>query len=216
MKKIKILLADDHQIVLDGLKTLINGIPEFEVVAAVNDGKSVLEKANQCKIDVALLDIDMPLMNGIDATFHLKKSHPEIKVIALSMHNEKGIIEKILEAGANGYMLKNADINELTDAIKTVYAGKQYLCSDASITLLKKQTNQINVSPAVYNAVALSTRELEIAKLVAKGLSSKQIGEKLFISPRTADTHRTNIMEKLGLKSIPELVHYCIKNDLLG
>ena len=215
MNTIKILIADDHQIVLDGLKTLIGSVPEFEVVAAARDGKAVLEIANLLTIDVVLMDIDMPMMNGIETTVRLMKTHPKIKVLALSMHNEKAIIEKILDSGAMGYIFKNVDKEELITAIKTVNSGKKYLCTATSFSLLKNEGAIVNFATNQIKADELTKREIEILKLVAKGFSSRAIGEKLFISPRTVDKHRANILDKLNVKSIADIVHYCIKNNLL-
>lgn len=209
----RIAIADDHQIVLDGLKSLIREYSDFELIADANNGQQLLKLVNTLKIDLVLMDIDMPIMNGIQATQELKKTHPHVKVLILSMHNEKGVIQKVMEAGADGYMLKNSDHLELLDAVRKVASGQKYFSSDVTLTLLNPTSVQnIDEDKIVQD---LTEREIEILKLIAEGFSNKEIGEKLFISHRTVDTHRTNLMKKLDVHNIAGIIKFAIKNKLV-
>ena len=214
MKRIKILIADDHQLVLDGIKANIRRISEFEIVGEARDGREVLESADHLSVDVVLMDIDMPVMNGIEATAQLLRNHPHIKVLALTMHNEKGMIDSMLNAGASGYLLKNVDKEEMMDAIKKVAAGQKYFSSDVTLMLLQKKATEIISDNK--NDIILTAREKEILQLVALGLSSKEIAGKLFISLATVESHRTNLFKKLKVKNAAELISLSMKNGYLS
>lgn len=208
----RIAIADDHQIVLDGLKALIREYSDFELIADANNGQEMVKLVNTLKLDLVLMDIDMPIMNGIQATQEIKKSHPHIKVLILSMHNEKGVIQKVMEAGADGYILKNSDHKELLDAVRKVAAGQKYFSSDVTMTLLNPTAGNSEESKVLSE---LTEREIEILKLIAEGFSNKEIGDKLFISHRTVDTHRTNLMKKLDVHNIAGIIKFAIKNKLV-
>ena len=216
MKTIKILIADDHQLLVDGLRALINGIPGFEVVAEASNGEQVLDVVKKQKTDVVLMDINMPVLDGIETTKKLSSDFPEVKVLALTMHNEKGMITKMLESGAKGYVLKNTSKEELVEAIKKIAAGDNYFSSEITLTLLENNPGNTASSKQADPKIELTAREKEIINLIAQGFSSREIGEKLFISPRTADKHRTNLIEKLQVKNIADLVYYAMKNGLIG
>jgi DNA-binding NarL/FixJ family response regulator len=209
---IRIALADDHQLVLDGLKALIKEYPDFEFVAEANDGKRLLEIVRVVHVDVVLVDIDMPIMNGLQAIEAIKQEKPDVKCMALTMHNEKGMIQKVLAAGASGYILKNIDQIDLIAAIKKVYEGGKAFSEDVTMTLAGS-ANSTNVA---YQNVMLSDdltdREIEILKLIAQGYSNKEIGDQLFISHRTVDTHRTNLMKKLDVHNIAGLIRYALRS----
>ena len=209
---IRIALADDHQLVLDGLKALIKECPDFEFVAEANDGKRLLEIVRVVHVDVVLVDIDMPIMNGLQAIEAIKQEKPDVKCMALTMHNEKGMIQKVLAAGASGYILKNIDQIDLIAAIKKVYEGGKAFSEDVIMTLAGS-ANSTNVA---YQNVMLSDdltdREIEILKLIAQGYSNKEIGDQLFISHRTVDTHRTNLMKKLDVHNIAGLIRYALRS----
>lgn len=208
-------MADDHQLVLDGLKSLIHEVPDFELVSDVTNGRDLCLVADNFKLDVVLVDIDMPIMNGMQATEIIKKKHPEVKVLVLTMHNEKGIIQKVLEVGADGYLLKNTNQHELIEAIRKVVRGEKYFSPEVTMSLasmtdgskIKLQNFEIDTS--------LTEREIEILKMIAQGYSNKEIGDKLFISHRTVDTHRTNLMRKLDAKNIAALIRYAIRAGLV-
>ena len=215
MKKIKILIIDDHQLVLDGLKALIKGVPEFVLVAEANSGAEALEKTRSSHFDVVLTDIEMPGINGIETTRLLLQEHPNAKALALTMYNEKGIINKVIEAGASGYVLKNVNKSELIEAIKKVAFGQKYFSAEVVSTLLEKEAVNIVPSKEEASLDKLTKREVEILKLIALGFSNREVGGKLFISPRTVDTHRTNLMVKLQVKNIAGLIRYAIQSGYL-
>ena len=209
---IRIALADDHQLVLDGLKALINGRDEFEFVAEANDGKRLVQIIESVQIDVALVDIDMPIMNGLQAIEAIKAIKPEVQCIALTMHNEKGMIQKVVSAGASAYILKNIDQQDLVKAINKVAAGGKYFSDEVTLTLAGSGNKSDSTS---FQNVALNhdltEREIEILKWIAQGYSNKEIGDKLFISHRTVDTHRTNFMKKLEVHNIAGLIRYALR-----
>lgn len=212
---VKLALADDHQLVLDGLKALINDVPEFELVAEGSNGKDLCLIVDNFDVDLVLVDIDMPIMNGMQATEVIKKKHPEVKVIVLTMHNEKAIIQKVLESGADGYLLKNTNQKELVTAIKEVNAGRKYFSTEVTLSLASAGEGSKVRLQNVEVDTSLTEREIEILKLIAKGLSNKEIGDQLFISHRTVDTHRTNLMRKLDVKNIAGIVRYAVKSGLV-
>lgn len=214
VKKTRILLVDDHQLVLDGLRNILDDVAEVHVVADANNGKQAIEILQNLRIQVVLMDIDMPEMGGIEATKLIKRKFPDIKILILSMHNEKGVIQTVIDAGADGYLLKNSSQNELVEGIKSVCQGKKFFTPEVTMTLLKTNTEMAlgNDGEIIQN---LTERELEILKLISEGLSNKEIGEKLFISHRTVDTHRTNLMKKLDVHNIAGLIRFALKNKLV-
>ena len=215
MKEIKIILADDHQLVLDGMRSMLQSVAGFSIVAEARNGLEVLEAARTNGFDIILMDIEMPQLNGIEATRMLLEEQPDAKVLALTMFNEKGIIVKVMEAGAKGYVLKNANFNELVEAIHKVASGQNFISSDVIATLMEKDSVRVESSKTEIDAGSLTKREIEILKLIAQGLSNKEIGEKLFISHRTVDTHRTHLLNKLEVKNIAGLIRFAMKNGYL-
>lgn len=212
MKEIRLLLVDDHQVITDGLKSLLNNQQGMRVASTASHGKEALEIIKILGIDVVLMDIDMPVMNGLDATKLIKKTNNPPKVIILSMHSEKGMVEELIACGVDGYLLKNTGKEELINAIETVMSGNKYFDSDVTLSLLSKK-DPVNQSMTDHG---LTTREIEILRLIADGFTNKEIGEKLFISHRTVDTHRTNLMRKLGTNNIAGLISFAIKNKLIS
>ncbi len=210
---IKVLIADDHQLFREGLVNLISSAPDIEVIGEAKDGKEAVEKTKSLQPGVVLLDIGMPRMNGIEATRIIKKQIPQVKVIAVSMHSDRQFVKGILEAGADGYLLKNCTYRQLIDAIESVVDGKKYLSED--ITEMVIQGYLDPADEAAANQPELSERELEILKLYAEGKSTREISEKLFISVKTVGTHKQHIFEKLDLKSNADMVKYAIKEGLI-
>lgn len=217
MDKIKVLIADDHKIVRVGLHGILNLEADIEVIGEAEDGNQVLDLLKDNITDVILMDIDMGRTNGIVATQKVKASFPDIKVIALTMHEEQDNIVRMLEAGASGYLLKNAGREELLAAIYTVINGDSYFSNSVSATLLKAITNvkAHSQSKPSNNNTPLSDREIEVLQLIAQEHSNGEIAEKLFISIRTVDTHRRNILEKLQVKNTAGLVRYAIEKALI-
>ena len=213
---IKIMLVDDHQIVIDGLKSLLTEIKNIVIVAEANNGKDAIDVLSKTPVDVVLMDIEMPVMNGLDSTKIITSRYPPTKVIALTTFSENAIVKKMLNAGASGYILKNIKTETLLEAIITVHSGEKYFSSEISLVLLKPSTEEI-ILPKKQNSSVnlLSSREIEILKLIAEGLSNSETAEKLFISPKTVKAHRENIMKKLDLHNVVELVRCAIDNGLI-
>lgn len=211
LDNIKILLADDHQLVRKGFRALLEELDFVEIVGEASNGKEVIQLLrNGAKPNVALLDYEMPLMNGLEAAEEIKRDFFGVKVIMLTMLQDKSLIEAAVAQGVRGFLFKNTSLEELGDAIQRVAAGDTYFSSEVTLTLLKPVHN-----PDAPLLDRLSDREIEILKLVAQGLSSPEIGQQLFISPRTVDTHRNNILQKLELPGIAGLVHFAVRNKLV-
>lgn len=215
MKQIKILIADDHKIFREGLAELLDKEKNMKVVAGVGSGAEVFEMMQQHVVDLILMDIDMGETSGIEVTAEIKKQYPEVKVLTLSMHGEKNYILKMLEAGANGYILKNAGKEEMINAIQTAAEGNTYFSSQVSAKLLEHLANPGGTGKKKQEDTPLTDREIEVLILIAEEYSNPEIAEKLFISVRTVDTHRRNLLDKLGVKNTAGLVKYAIQKGLL-
>jgi DNA-binding NarL/FixJ family response regulator len=215
MDKIRILIADDHKIIRVGLRGMLALERNMEVVGEAEDGKEVMAVLQATAADVVLMDIDMGKSSGIEATEKVKGLYPQTHVLALTMHEEETHIIKMLEAGARGYLLKNAGREELVRAIETVFNGDTYFSHSVSGTLLKALTHQKNQPAKAIEDTPLSEREIEVLKLIAQEYSNREIADKLFISIRTVDTHRRNILEKLDIKNTAGLVKYAISKALI-
>ena len=213
MKKIKILMVDDHQLIIDGLISLLNKREDILVAGVANNGRDALQMLKIVEPELVLMDIDMPVMNGIDALREIKKTNPSTRVIILSMHEEAGMIKNLVALGADGYLLKSCSQEELLHAIDTVAAGQP--CFSHGVTLSLLNTKDTGIYSSVQQTEALSERETEVIRLIAEGFSNKEIGSKLFISHRTVDTHRTNLMKKLNVSNIAGLISYAIKKGLV-
>ena len=208
MNKINVLLTDDHQLIIDGLKSLLKDQDDINVSAEANNGREALRILGFLPVDVVLMDIDMPVMNGIETLKEVKKQYPDVKVIILSMHNEAGMIKSLIDLGANGYLLKSCTQDEVVSAIRKVAAGQASFSTDVTMALLKTANQE-------QKSEFLTERETEILKMIAAGYSNKEIGDKLFISHRTVDTHRTNLMKKISVNNIAGLISYAIKNGIV-
>lgn len=222
IRKIKILLVDDHIVVRNGIKLMLSQQKFFipEIVEA-GDAEEVIQITNSTSFDVILLDINLPGQNGISITKFLTKKNVSCKILALTMHKEEYMIKQMISAGAMGYLLKNTGLDELTKAIMTVASGNRYYCNEASQVLINNSVNDIISPNSHYNLSVdyrsvLSNREKEVLMFIVKELSSVQIAEKLFISKRTVDTHRKNIIAKLKLKNTAGIVKYAIEHGILN
>lgn len=213
-----ILLTDDHQLILDGLRSIINNESDLEVVAEANDGAQAVQLCSTLNPDLILMDIDMPVMNGLEATTLIKKNNAGRKIIILTMHDEPALIKRIMDIGADGYMLKNGDQQELVKGIRTVLEGGKFF-SEKALAALDNQSSvnqEFTLRPTDAVLMAqLTEREIEILRLISDGMSNKEIGDKLFISHRTVDTHRTNLMKKLDVHNIAGLIRFSIRNGLI-
>lgn len=213
---IQVLIADDHAIVRSGLSMLINAQEDMEVVGTAADGKEAVEKALELKPNVVLMDLSMPPgENGLSATTRLKEVIPSMDILVLTMHDDEEYLFRVLQAGASGYILKSAPDMDLISAIRTVYQGDAYLFPSATKSLIQEFLHRVHKGESVDHFNNLTEREQEILVLVAKGYSNKEIAEQLFISVKTIESHKTKIMEKLKLKTRPELVRYALKKGLL-
>ncbi len=218
MKNITLILADDHRLVRDGIKSLLNGATDITVLAEAENGAQAAELAEQHKPTVMLLDISMPHLNGLEAIKAIKSRSPETKVVMLSMHEEPEYIIKSLKNGASGYLLKTVARDELLKAIRTIAEGEVYYQSDVAQTVMQSFSSESlkDASPKAENMPILTEREKEVLHCVAEGLSTKQIAKKLFISPRTVEVHRSNIIKKLGAQNAAELVRLAIQYGLIA
>jgi two-component system response regulator NreC len=213
--KIRVLLADDHTILRAGLKMMLNAQPDIEVIGEAADGRQAIHEAQRLQPDIVLMDITMPDMNGIEATRQIKKHLPDIKVLVLTMHEHDEYIFQALRSGASGYMLKEAADTELITALHVVHSGQFYLSPTAQSVMVGDYLQRVRTGEEKDSYSSLTEREREILKLVAEGYTNNQIAERLVISPKTVDTHRTHIMDKLNLHSRAELVKYAMRRGLL-
>jgi DNA-binding NarL/FixJ family response regulator len=213
--KIRVLLADDHTILRAGVRMMLNAQPDIEVVGEASDGRHAIAEAQRLLPDVILMDITMPDLNGIEATRQVKRLLPEIKVLILTMHENEEYLFQVLRAGASGYMLKEAADTELISAIRIITNGSFYLSSSAQSMMVGDYLQRVRSGEERDSYSELTEREREILKHVAEGYTNNQIAERLFISPKTVDTHRTHIMDKLNLHSRAELVKYAMRRGLL-
>ena len=211
MDKIKIVIVDDHQLFRNGLKILLDSFPEFEVVAEASNGKEYLDLFPVCEADVTLMDINMPEIDGIETTRRILALYPDKKIIALSMYGEEDYYYKMVDSGAKGFLLKDSDINEVKEAIITVNKGGNYFSQE----LLHHVIQKIKHREQEIKEANLSKREREILVKICEGLSNQEIADALFISKRTVDKHRANLLGKTNSKNTASLILYAIKNKLI-
>lgn len=212
---IKVIITDDHQMVVDGLKSILGQFTDYKVITTASNGRELLQKLEILDADIVLLDIDMPVMNGIEALKEIKKRFPKVKTIVLSMHDEKSLVKKMADLGAKGFLFKNSDADVLLTALNSVANGQEFFQESDSSVVIRNELTGGNM-PFDDKKSLLTEREIEIIQLVASGLSNKEIADRLFISPRTVDTHRTNLMRKLEVNNVAGLVRYAIQNGFMN
>lgn len=212
--RIRILLAEDHTIVRQGLRKLIED-GKIDVVGEVENGEEAIARALELDPDVIVMDISMPLMRGIEATKRIKREAPRSKVIILTIHSEEKYLHEALEAGADGYVVKGEDIEVLMEAIETALAGGFYLSAEFPHDALEKYENRVRSGRPADTLVRLTLREREILQLIAEGYTSRQIAERKYISVKTVENHRANIMNKLDIHETAGLVRYAIQIGLV-
>jgi len=205
---INIIIADDHSIIRDGLKAMLEKNDFCKIMGEASNGDELLELLKTTACDVVLTDISMPVMDGVEATKQILKLYPNTKVMCLSMHEEAGFIKKMMDAGAVGYVFKDSSKDELKEAIQAVHGGKKYFNQKLFDILLNMESGGKEVS-------VLSSREKEILKLIAEEYTNPEIAEKLFLSVRTVDTHRQNLIQKLDVKNTAGLVKYAVRSGLV-
>jgi len=210
---INVIIVDDHKIVVDGLVSILEQETEIEVVGTALNGGEAIEIIKSSKVDIAIVDIEMPIMTGVQFTAYLKEKFPDVKVLILSMYKKQKFVEKIFELGAKGYILKNKGSEELVKAIKYINQGQSYIgqeITDVLIEALNSKKHKVD-KPIVQ----LTKREKDVLALIIKGLTSIEIGKALFIKPSTVDTHRRNLIDKTGVANSKALISFAYENNLL-
>lgn len=211
---IKVILADDHKIMRDGLRSLLEKEPDIEVVAEAEDGRTAVQQVQELSPDLVIMDVSMHDLNGIEATRQIIAKYPDVKVLALSMHSDKTYVAGILSAGASGYLLKDSAFDELAEAIRVVISGQFYLSSRVAGIVTKDYVRHLSAASDSSARSILTAREREVLQLLAEGKSKKQVALQLNMSVKTVETHRQKIMEKLDIYSIAELTKYAIREGL--
>ena len=214
MNKLRIILAEDHGTIRDGLKLLVNSRSDMEVVGEADNGRTALQLAEEFSPDVVVMDISMPELNGLQATKKLKDKSPQVKVLILTRHSEPGYLQELLQAGASGYVLKQSKSEELIRAILAVAAGQTYL--DPAIT--ERAVTQLRESGQVARGVPnanLTAREADVLRLIALGYVNKEVAARLNLSIKTVEAHKSNAMNKMGMKSRVDIVRYAMLQDWL-
>jgi two-component system NarL family response regulator len=210
---IRVLLVDDHELMRQGLRSILDREEHVEVVGEAASGRAAVELARTLAPDVVVMDVAMKDLNGIDATRQIRAECPDVKVLALSSHSDSRYVSAILDAGASGYVLKANAYDDLLRALEAAYRGKSYLCPDVTQAVVGASLRGKG-SPVGSVHDALSQREREVLQLLAEGLTSPQIGKRLFVATTTVDTHRRNVMRKLGIHSVADLTKYAIREGL--
>jgi DNA-binding NarL/FixJ family response regulator len=216
MKKIRILLADDHNIMRRGLRLLLERQPGFEVVGEAADGRLAVERAEAAKPDVVVLDIAMPNMSGIEAAQRISASLPQTAIVILSMHSDEGYVLRALKAGAKGYVLKDSAENDLIEAIRAVSEGKAFFSPEISNILVEDYVREMKKRGAEDSYELLTPREREILQMLAGGKSNKDIATVLNLSLYTVETHRRNLQDKLNLHSLAEVILYAVRKGIIS
>ena len=211
---IRIIIADDHEIFRDGFKVLLRGLAEVRLVGEAINGKELIKLTEDFQVDVVITDIKMPEMDGITATKIIKTQFPEIKIITLSMFDDDASIVDMLEAGASGYVLKNTNKAELLEAIKTVYAGNTYYCTDTSKNLVRLLAQSKANERQLKQPPRFTARELQVIELICKELTNKEVANALSLSIRTVESYKENIQEKIGAKNVVGIAVYAMRNNL--
>lgn len=216
MNQIRIITVDDHQLIRDGIRALLKDEYEYIIINEASNENDLLNILTETQPDIILMDISLPGKSGVEICKDLSEKYPEIKIIILSMYLNEDFILNALKSGAKGYLPKNTTKKELIEALKTVHAGKEYFNNEVSEIIIKSYMNNVKKEDTQKRSTeALTSREKEILKLFAEGQTNKEIAENLFISIRTVESHKNNILHKLELKSTVELIKYAIKNKLV-
>ena len=221
MRKIRFLVADDHSVVRDGVRSVLRSSPDYRVVAEAEDGEQAVELSRVHKPDVVIMDVSMPKLNGIEATAIIKKENPDIKIVILTVHEDEEYVYQILRAGASGYVLKSAGKKEIFAAIRSALAGERFFSPGISRMIIEgfinraREQNPEPEEPQNKQETPLTNREVEVLRYIAQGYTNRKIAETLFLSIRTVNTHRTNLMQKLDIHDTARLVRYAIESGLV-
>ena len=214
--KIRVLVADDHAIIREGLRVMLGNQPDMEVVAVAANGRQAIQLVDEYKPDVAVIDISMPELNGVEAIQLMMPRHPRLQVVVLSIHETKPYVYRALKTGAMGYLIKETAGLEVVDAVRAVHRGERYLSQRISELLMTESFQNLEAPIEVSPLEALSPREREILQLVAEGQTSQQISERLSISPKTVDTYRSRLMHKIGVDDMAGLVKFAIQHGVIS
>jgi DNA-binding NarL/FixJ family response regulator len=214
MQPIKVIIAEDHKILLDSLCLLIGSIEGIEIVGKASNGKQALQLLDNQAVDIIISDLGMPIMNGIELTWQVRQHFPKVKILILTVAEEAVSIKDALQAGANGYVFKSAEREELEQAIKAISAGKKHFSEDA-IMKLAQMPSDVEQPIEDLKKISLTDREIEVLKLISQELSGMAIAEKLFISPTTVESHRKNLFQKIGVNTSVGLVKYAMTHGIL-
>ena len=217
MEIIEILIADDHELILNGIRNMLKPIKQYKIIANAMNGKEAVEKAIELKPDVIFMDISMPLLNGIEAARIISEKVPEIKILALTQHEENEYVLQFLKAGGHGYLLKNSTKDDFIEAIDTVLSGRRFLSKQVSEQMINKLVTKKDFNPEDEpDDIHLTKREKEIIQKIADDFSNQQIADELHISLRTVETHRRNIMQKLKVKTVVALLKYASQHNIIS
>jgi two-component system response regulator NreC len=211
MPNTKVLLVEDHIVVRQGIKALLSDEPDLEIVGEADNGREALSLVSELRPDVVLMDISMPGLNGIEATRQIRQRHADVKVVVLSMHASEEYVFQMLRAGASGYVLKQSDSSEVLTAIRAATSGGSFLSPPISRTVIDDYVHRAEARGRADDMDLLTSREREVLQLLAEGLPNREIAEQLNISVKTVETHRSNMMNKLGVSSKTELVKYALR-----
>jgi DNA-binding NarL/FixJ family response regulator len=215
MDSIQVLLVEDHTIVRKGLRALLEGEPDMQVVGEAEDGRQALNQVQQLLPDVVLMDIGMPGLNGLEATRQIKHQFPKTKVVVLTMHTSAEYVFSVLQAGASGYLVKQAATEEVISAIRAVYQGESFLSPSISTKVIEEYLRRAGKTESVDPYERLTSREREVLQLIAEGHSTQEIATLLYVSGKTVETHRSRLMEKLDIHTIAELTQYAIRKGII-
>jgi len=215
MKKIKVLIVDDHTLVRDGIRALLELVADIEVVGEATNGREALEKIELLAPDVVLMDLAMPIMGGLEATRRIRKQHPETKVLALTQYDDTDYVVPVIEAGACGFVTKMAAFSELASAIQAVYKGDSYLSPSAATALVQEYQQKTSVEGDKDSYQQLTDREREVLKLVVEGYTAREIADILVISPKTVEWYKTSLMTKINIHNKTDLIKFAIRKGII-
>ncbi len=216
MKKIKVLIVDDHTLVRDGIRALLGLVADIEVVGEATNGRDALEKVEQLAPDVVLMDLAMPIMGGLETTRRIRKKYPETKVLALTQYDDSDYVVPVIEAGARGFVTKMAAFSELASAIQAVYKGDSYLSPSAAKALVQEYQQKTTVEGDKDPYNQLTDREREVLKLVVEGYTAREIADILVISPKTVEWYKTSLMSKINIHNKTDLIKFAIRKGIIA